>query len=116
MRLLMRAPSLPDIWLAHQMGFSYGATVDPQSGVRSTMLATLYGSLATLAFLGINGHHMLLRALTASYQGVPIGAGQIRSARSEDGQRDARPRLHHRRAPGAPRSSSSFCSSNWRSG
>jgi flagellar biosynthetic protein FliR len=60
-----------------QIGFSYGATIDPQSGVRSTMLATLYGSLATLAFLGINGHHALLRALGASYTGLPIGAGQI---------------------------------------
>ena len=31
-----------------QIGFSYGATIDPQSGVRNTMLATLYGMLATL--------------------------------------------------------------------
>src|SRR5881296_898016 len=57
----------------HQIGFSYGATIDPQSGVRNNMLAMLYGSLATLAFLAINGHHMLLRAMAASYQGLPIG-------------------------------------------
>jgi len=77
MRLLIAGAEFAGHLAGAQMGFSYGATVDPQSGVRSTMLATLYGSLATLAFLGINGHHMLLRALTASYQGVPIGAGQI---------------------------------------
>ena len=40
-----------------QIGFNYGATIDPQSGVRNNMLATLYGSLATLGFLAINGHH-----------------------------------------------------------
>jgi flagellar biosynthetic protein FliR len=41
------------------------------------MIATLYGSLATLAFLAINGHHMVLRALSASYAGVPMGTGAI---------------------------------------
>jgi flagellar biosynthetic protein FliR len=60
-----------------QIGFSYGATVDPQSGVRNNMVATLYGMLATLGFLAINGHHTLLRALAASYSQLPIGAGHI---------------------------------------
>jgi len=62
---------------SYQIGFSYGATIDPQSGVRSTMLVTLYGMLATLAFLGVNGHHALLRAVAASYDGVPVGAVQM---------------------------------------
>jgi len=44
---------------------------------RNTMLASLYGMLATLGFLAINGHHMLLRALAMSYAGLPIGMGQI---------------------------------------
>jgi len=60
-----------------QIGFSYGATIDPQSGVRNNMLATLYGLLATLGFLAINGHHTVLRALAQSYAGLPIGAGHI---------------------------------------
>ena len=62
---------------SYQIGFSYGATIDPLSGVRSTMLVSLYGMLATLVFLGVNGHHALLRALAASYDGVPIGAVQV---------------------------------------
>jgi flagellar biosynthetic protein FliR len=60
-----------------QIGFSYGATIDPQSGVRNNMLATLYGSLATLGFLAINGHHAVLRALAQSYAGLPIGGGGL---------------------------------------
>jgi len=60
-----------------QIGFSYGATIDPQSGVRNNMLATLYGSLATLGFLAINGHHMVLRALAQSYGALPIGGGHL---------------------------------------
>jgi flagellar biosynthesis protein FliR len=65
---------------SYQIGFSYGATIDPLSGVRSTMLVTLYGMLATLVFLGVNGHHALLRALAASYEGVPMGAVQVNSS------------------------------------
>lgn len=60
-----------------QIGFSYGATIDPQSGVRNTMLATLYGSLATLGFLAINGHHAVLRALVESYSALPVGTGHV---------------------------------------
>jgi flagellar biosynthetic protein FliR len=63
-----------------QIGFSYGATIDPQSGVRNNMLSTLYGGLATLGFLAINGHHMVLRALAGSYAALPIGAGGIHAS------------------------------------
>ena len=76
-RLLVAGAEFAGHLAGYQIGFSYGVTIDPQRGVRNTMLATLYGSLATLAFLAINGHHMLLRALTASYTGVPIGMGQV---------------------------------------
>jgi flagellar biosynthesis protein FliR len=62
---------------SHQIGFSYGATIDPSSGVRSTVFVSLYGALATLTFLGVNGHHAVLRALAASYTGVPIGSGEV---------------------------------------
>jgi flagellar biosynthesis protein FliR len=63
-----------------QIGFSYGATIDPQSGVSNNMLATLYGSLATLGFLAIDGHHALLRALAESYAGLPIGVGHLNAS------------------------------------
>ena len=60
-----------------QIGFSYGATIDPQSGVRNNMLATFYGLLATLGFLAVNGHHAVLRALAQSYTALPIGTGSV---------------------------------------
>jgi flagellar biosynthesis protein FliR len=60
-----------------QIGFSYGATIDPQSGVRNNMLAVLYGMLATIGFLAVNGHHAVIRALAASYAGLPIGIGHL---------------------------------------
>ena len=61
----------------HQIGFSYGATVDPQSGAKHSMISTLYSLLATLGFFAINGHHAVLRTLAASYSGLPIGIGHV---------------------------------------
>lgn len=60
-----------------QLMLSYGSVIDPQGGARNTLLATLYGNLALLTFFAINGHHILLRGLAASYQALPIGAGAI---------------------------------------
>lgn len=65
---------------SYQIGFSYGATIDPTSGVRSTVFVSLYGMLATMAFLSVNGHHALLQALAASYAGVPIGVVQVNAS------------------------------------
>ena len=57
-----------------------GRTIDPASGVRSTVFVSLYGALATLTFLGVNGHHAVLRALAASYAGVPIDGGHVNAS------------------------------------
>jgi flagellar biosynthetic protein FliR len=77
LRALIAAAEFAGHLSGYQIGFSYGATVDPQNGVQNTMLATLYSMLATLGFLAVNGHHVLLRALAMSYEGLPIGMGQI---------------------------------------
>ena len=33
---------------------SYGSVVDPQGGVRSNLVANLYGNIALLTFIGVN--------------------------------------------------------------
>jgi flagellar biosynthetic protein FliR len=63
-----------------QMGLSYSAIVDPSSGVRNNLVATLYGMMATIVFLLTNAHHAFLRALAQSYESLPIGAGHIGSS------------------------------------
>ncbi len=77
LRALIAAAEFAGHLSGQQIGFSYGATIDPQSGVRNNMLATLYSSLATLGFLAINGHHAVLRALAQSFSALPIGGGQL---------------------------------------
>ena len=76
-RILIAAAELAGHLAGFQVGFSYAAVVDPQSGVRNNVVAALYGNLAMVTFLGINGHHSLIRALASSYEALPIGAAGI---------------------------------------
>lgn len=73
-RAIIAAAELAGAVAGVQAGFLYAATFDPQTGVRTTVLSSLYGMLATFVFLAIDGHHALLRALADSYVRVPVGA------------------------------------------
>ena len=64
----------------HQMGYTYAATVDPSSGARHTVVTTLFNTMAVLTLFGIDGHHTILRALAASYSGLPIGDGAVNAS------------------------------------
>ena len=61
----------------HQMGLTYAATVDPSSGARHTVVTSMFNMLAVLTLFSIDGHHTILRALAASYNGLPIGTGGV---------------------------------------
>jgi len=76
-RALVGAAELGGHLSGYQIGFSYAATIDPVSGVRNSVITSLYGLLAMLAFFAVNGHHQVLRALVASYDGLPIGGGHV---------------------------------------
>jgi flagellar biosynthetic protein FliR len=77
LRILVAAAELAGHLAGFQLGLSYASIVDPQSGVRNNVVAALYGNLAMITFLGIDGHHRLIQALGASYEALPIGAGGI---------------------------------------
>jgi flagellar biosynthetic protein FliR len=79
-RAIMGAAELGGHLSGYQIGFSYAATIDPVSGVRNSVITSLYGLLAMLAFFAVNGHHQVLRALVASYDGLPIGGGHVNAS------------------------------------
>jgi flagellar biosynthetic protein FliR len=66
-----------------QIGYSYGATIDPMSGVRNNTVTALFGLLAVLTLLGVDGHHVVLRALASSYETLPIGTGGVGAGLAE---------------------------------
>jgi flagellar biosynthetic protein FliR len=76
-RAMVAGAELGGYLMGSQLMLSYGSTIDPQGGVRSTVLATIYSNLVLLTFLAIDGHHMLLRGLAQSYATLPIGTGAV---------------------------------------
>lgn len=56
-----------------QIGFGIVSVLDPQSNIQIPITGNFYQIIATLAFLVINGHHVLIEALVKSYDYVPIG-------------------------------------------
>jgi flagellar biosynthesis protein FliR len=58
-----------------QMGFGMATVLDPQTQAQNTLLSRMLVLFATLIFLTMNGHHVLLMLLAQSFQEVPLGAG-----------------------------------------
>jgi flagellar biosynthesis protein FliR len=76
-RALVAAAEMAGHLTATQIGFTYGAVVDPQSGVRNTLIAVLYANIALATFFAVDGHHALIQAMASSYRALPIGTGGV---------------------------------------
>jgi flagellar biosynthetic protein FliR len=76
-RALVAVAELAGQLAGFQMGISYGALIDPQSGVRNNLVSVLYANIAVVTFLATNAHHAFLRALRDTYDTLPIGAGHV---------------------------------------
>jgi len=57
-----------------QMGFGLDGLIDPQARAEVTVVAQWQQLLALLVFLALDVHHLLLRALLASFASAPPGA------------------------------------------
>lgn len=55
-----------------QMGLAMANVIDPRTGAYIPITGNFKSILATLYFLSINGHHVLINGLLRSYQMVPI--------------------------------------------
>lgn len=56
-----------------QMGFGVGGLLNPEMQSLSSLLGTVFGMTAVGVFLGLDGHHVLVRTLALSVQAVPPG-------------------------------------------
>jgi flagellar biosynthetic protein FliR len=57
--------------IGFQIGLSLVNTIDPHSSARSTSLSVYQNYLGMMLFLGLNGHHWMLRAIHTSLTTVP---------------------------------------------
>lgn len=60
-----------------QMGFSVATLLDPASRALTPLLGLLLEMTGIAAFLAVDGHHMVLRALVASISSAPPGSSPL---------------------------------------
>ncbi|MFN0040429.1 MAG: flagellar biosynthetic protein FliR [Burkholderiales bacterium] len=75
MRLAFAAVDMAGELIGLQMGLGFANFFDPQHGVSVPVVAQFMGLLATLFFLAINGHLMVIATLAESFSAIPIGTG-----------------------------------------
>ncbi|MDO9425038.1 MAG: flagellar biosynthetic protein FliR [Methylobacter sp.] len=66
--------------IALSMGLGFSMMVDPQSGQQVPVIAQLYTIIATLVFISLNGHLLLIQMLLDSFKTLPIGIDGIDKA------------------------------------
>lgn len=73
-QILFMALNVAGEIIAIQSGFSFARFMDPTTMTNVTVIEQFKNLLAMMIFLAIDAHHILIRAMVASFQGVPIGA------------------------------------------
>ncbi|HCI53384.1 MAG TPA: flagellar biosynthetic protein FliR [Gallionella sp.] len=73
MRIVFTSVEMAGEFSGLQMGLGFASFYNPQSASSSTVTAQFMGIIATLAFLSMNGHLMLLALVTESFHTLPVG-------------------------------------------
>ena len=55
------------------MGLTMANIVDPNSGIQTPVISQFLTMVATLIFLAVNGHHLMLLMIAHSLQSIPFG-------------------------------------------
>jgi len=76
-RLFFSAVSMAGQIMSVSLGISAAQLFNPAMGETSTAFDELYVTLASMFFLSVNGHHVLLSGLVDSFHMVPLQATSI---------------------------------------
>jgi len=82
-RLALMAFQLAGAIAAFQMGFALANSFDPDAQTTTPVIATLHLGLVTFVFLLLDGHHLLIRALAASFETFPVASAASSAFLSE---------------------------------
>jgi flagellar biosynthesis protein FliR len=80
MQMAFQAVEMAGTLVGLQMGLGFATFFDPMSDASSAVIAQYMSTIAMLAFLALDGHLQVISALAASFQTIPIGAGELGSA------------------------------------
>lgn len=73
MRIVMSAVDIAGEIIGMQMGLSFATFFDPDTQAQTAVIGEFLGLLATLLFLAINGHLLIIHVLARSFELAPIG-------------------------------------------
>jgi flagellar biosynthetic protein FliR len=71
MRVVFAAVSMAGDIIGMQMGLGFAQFYDPQSSAQVPVIGQFLGLLATLTFLSLNGHLLMIASLVDSFRTVP---------------------------------------------
>lgn len=71
--MMFAAVQMAGAYVDLQVGFGFANVVDPMMKQHNAVVAQLYNLCATLLFLAINGHHLMIRGLADSFAVLPLG-------------------------------------------
>jgi flagellar biosynthetic protein FliR len=80
MRIAFAAIEAAGEMVGLQMGLGFATFFDPQSAGQTLVIARFFNLLATLIFLAVNGHLLLVNLLVDSFQNLPIGTQPLAAA------------------------------------
>ncbi|MDX1669543.1 MAG: flagellar biosynthetic protein FliR [Limnobacter sp.] len=74
MRLIFTAFEVAGDMLGLQMGLAFAQFIDPQKGGTTPLIGSYLSILASLVFLALDGHLLVIAAVVKSFELVPISA------------------------------------------
>lgn len=76
-RVVFAAVELAGEVVGFQMGLNFAAFFDPSLSAQSSALGRFFGQLAALLFVVLNGHIMVIMAVTRSFEAFPVGGSAL---------------------------------------
>ena len=71
--MMFAAIQMAGAFIDLQVGFGFANIVDPMMKQHNAVIGQLYNLAATLLFLALNGHHLMIRGLADSFAVLPLG-------------------------------------------
>lgn len=81
-RLVFAAVELAGEVIGLQMGLNFASFFDPASNAQVSAVSRFFGTIATLLFVVINGHLMVLMAVIRSFEAFPVDGNALQSLRT----------------------------------
>lgn len=74
LQLVFAAIEVAGDLLGLQMGLSFASFINPQTSSDTPLIGSFLGLMATLVFLALNGHLMMIAGIAESFRAIPMGA------------------------------------------